>query len=227
LSNQRFLVFIAHVSYCVGGKPEVISAPTASPVEARLSDLEIELAAPEDVGEALELESRPDVEGMDDLEDTPTQYVVDAMGQFLGGVSRYPLLTSHEELRLAQRIERGDLMAKDRLAAPRVTTSLDKAVGSDAEMTLGSLLPADGPEIGEELHLDFQRDRVLDAVATIEEPGQSVIRLRFGLDGEGETKSYAAIGRELELDPEGVRRIEHRVLAQLALHRDIEALHAA
>jgi hypothetical protein len=73
-----------------------------------------------------------------------------------------------------------------------VTTSLDKTVGSDAEMTLDSLLPADGPEIGENLHLDFQRDCVRDAVATIEEPGQSVIRLRFGLDDQGEAKSYAA-----------------------------------
>jgi RNA polymerase primary sigma factor len=348
LPDQPLLVFIAYVSYRVEGKPEVISAPTAAPVKAQFSDLEIELAAPEDIGEVVpELQSPPDLEGMDDLEDTPTQYVVDAMGQFLGGVRRYPLLTPHEELRLAQRIERGDLMAKDRLImhnlrlvvsiakryqastsmslldlvqegavgliraaekydwrrghrfstyatlwirqsigraladkarvirlpvavgqrerklsaahrrlsaelgreptphelaaatglelsdvatfgrAPRVTTSLDKSVGSDAEMTLGSLLPADGPEIGDSLHLDFQRDRVLDAVATIDEPGQSVIRLRFGLDDEGETKSYAAIGRELELDPERVRRIEHRVLAQLALHRDIEALRAA
>jgi RNA polymerase primary sigma factor len=110
---------------------------------------------------------------------------------------------------------------------PRVTTSLDRPIAGDTDATLGSMLPAQGPEVGEALHIEFQRNQVLDAVASVAEPGQSVIRLRFGLDDVCEPKSYAAIGRELELDPERVRRIEHRVLAQLALDRELEALHAA
>src|SRR5262249_23703761 len=108
---------------------------------------------------------------------------------------------------------------------PRVTTSLDRPIAGDTDTTLGSILPAHGPEVGDELHVEFQRNQVLDAVASVAEPGQSVIRLRFGLDNVCEPKSYAAIG--VELDPERVRRIEHRVLKQLALDRDLEALHAA
>jgi RNA polymerase primary sigma factor len=132
---------------------------------------------------------------------------------------------SAEELAVASGLESEHVAAEAR--PPRVTTSLDRPIAGDTDSTLGSMLPAHGPEIGEELHIEFQRNQVLDAVASVAEPGQSVIRLRFGLDNVCEPKSYAAIGRELELDPERVRRIEHRVLKQLALDRDLEALHAA
>jgi RNA polymerase primary sigma factor len=132
---------------------------------------------------------------------------------------------SVEELAAASGLESAHLAARAR--PPRVTTSLDRPVGSDMDATLGSMLPAQGPEVGDELHIEFQRNQVLDAVACVAEPGQSVIRLRFGLNDVCEPKSYAAIGRELEIDPERVRRIEHRVLKQLALDGDLEALHAA
>jgi RNA polymerase primary sigma factor len=130
-----------------------------------------------------------------------------------------------DELASAVGLESADVTSLVR--PPRVTTSLDRPLSGDAEITLGSTLPAPGPEMGEELHIEFRRDQVLDAIALVAEPGQSVIRLRFGLDDQCEPKSYAAIGRELELDPERVRRIEHRVLEQLALDRELEALHAA
>jgi RNA polymerase primary sigma factor len=132
---------------------------------------------------------------------------------------------SAEELAAATGLESMHLAAQAR--PPRVTTSLDRPIGGQMDATLGSILPAQGPEVGDELEIEFQRSQVLDAVAGVAEPGQSVIRLRFGLDDVCEPKSYAAIGRELELDPERVRRIEHRVLKQLAMDRDLEALHAA
>ena len=130
-----------------------------------------------------------------------------------------------EELAAATGVETVHVAAKAR--PPRVTTSLDRPIAGGADATLGSLLAADGPDVGDELHIEFQRDQVRNAVAMVAEPGQSVIRLRFGLDDVCEPKSYAAIGRALELDPERVRRIERRVLAQLALDRELEALHAA
>ncbi len=43
------------------------------------------------------------------------QQTTDAMSLFLQEVRRYPLLTKEEEIDLAQRIERGDMAAKDRL----------------------------------------------------------------------------------------------------------------
>ena len=132
---------------------------------------------------------------------------------------------SADELAAASGLESIHVAAQAR--PPRVTTSLDRPISGERDATLGTILPAQGPEIGEELHIEFQRNQVRDAIASVAEPGQSVIRLRFGLDDVCEPKSYAAIGRELALDPERVRRIEHRVLKQLALDRDLEALHAA
>jgi RNA polymerase primary sigma factor len=288
----------------------------------------------------------PDDEDAEELREHRA-YTVDSISQFLGGVSRYRLLTGPEELAIARRIERGDLTAKEELithnlrlvvsiakryqmsssmtlldlvqegtlgliraaekfdwrrgykfstyatlwirqaiqrgladkarvirlpvaveqrerkvaaahhrlvgelgreptpeevavatglapgdvielaAAPRVVTSLDRTVGADEETTFGALLPADDRDIGEEVNLSFARDQVQGAVETIAEPQRSVIRLRYGLDWNSEPQSYAAIGRQLDLDPERVRRLEERALRQLSRRRDLEALRAA
>jgi RNA polymerase primary sigma factor len=42
-------------------------------------------------------------------------YAVDALDQYLAGATRHRLLTPEEEIELAKRIERGDLVAKERL----------------------------------------------------------------------------------------------------------------
>jgi RNA polymerase primary sigma factor len=286
------------------------------------------------------------VQRIDDL-DERSDYTVDAMAQFLAGVSRYRLLTGAEELELAKRIEQGDLEAKEKLIthnlrlvisiakryqtsshmtlldlvqegalgliratekfdwrrglkfstyatlwirqaiqrgladrgrvirlpaaveqmerkiaaarhrlseelgrdpapselaaatgielarvldviiAPRVVTSLDRPVGDDDETALGSMLATDVRDIDEDLERDFERELVRNAVAAIGEPGQSVIRRRFGLDRDAEPQTYAAIARELQLDTYRVRRLEERALRQLAARRELVALRAA
>jgi RNA polymerase primary sigma factor len=280
-------------------------------------------------------------------EGKPAGYTVDSISQFLGGVSRYRLLTGAQEIAIARRIERGDLAAKDELIthnlrlvvsiakryqmnssmtlldlvqegtlgliraaekfdwrrgykfstyatlwirqaiqrgladkarvirlpvaveqrerkvaaaqhrlvgelgrdptceelaaatglapaevieladAPRIVTSLDRTVGADDETTFGALLPATDRDVGEEVYVSFERAQVQDAVETIAEPQRSVIKLRYGLDFNTEPQSYAAIGRQLDLDPERVRRLEERALRQLSRRRDLEALRAA
>ena len=283
---------------------------------------------------------------IDDL-DERSDYTVDAMAQFLAGVSRYRLLTGAEELELARRIEQGDLEAKEKLIthnlrlvisiakryqtspnmtlldlvqegtfgliratekfdwrrglkfstyatlwirqaiqrgladrgrvirlpaaveqmerkiaaarhrlseelgrdpapeelaaatgielarvldvmiAPRVVTSLDRPVGDDDETALGAMLATEVRDIDEDLERDFERELVRSAVAAIGEPGQSVIRRRFGLDHDAEPQTYAAIARELQLDTYRVRRLEERALRQLAARRELVALRAA
>jgi RNA polymerase primary sigma factor len=327
--------------------------------ESDLSALAVRAGLDEDEVETLhERLEAAGVEVSDDCgkEDVPatsyqngelTHYTVDAMAQFLSGVSRYRLLTGPEELELAKRIERGDLDAKEQLIthnlrlvvsiakryqgvssltlldlvqegtlgliraaekfdwrrgfkfstyatlwirqaiqrgmadrgrvirlpvaveqqerkiaaaegrlarelgreptleevasatglkpaevaeltdAPRVVTSLDRPVGEDEETTLGAMLPAESGDIGEEVLISLEREQVREAVASMAEPGRSVIRLRYGLDGGGEPQSYAAIGRKLKLGADRVRRLEERALEQLAMLREIQALRAA
>ncbi len=52
---------------------------------------------------------------MADVTRTTTAREADALGLFFRQASRYPLLSAAEEVELAQRIERGDLEAKDRM----------------------------------------------------------------------------------------------------------------
>jgi len=309
----------------------------------------------EDVEDLRDRIARAGIEVCDDCgkENVPTtsynngeldSYTVDAMTQFLSGVTRYRLLTGPEELELAKRIEQGDLDAKEKLIthnlrlvvsiakryqvsstmtlldlvqegtlgliraaekfdwrrgfkfstyatlwirqaiqrgladrarvirlpvaieqlerkvaaaerrltvelgreptaeelaaatglevsrvralgdAPRVVTSLDRTVGDDDETTLGAML-ADGRDLGEEVHVSLEREQVREAVAAMAEPERAVIRLRYGLDGE-EPLAYAAIGRQLRLNASTVRQLEKRGLRQLALRRELQALHA-
>jgi RNA polymerase primary sigma factor len=111
--------------------------------------------------------------------------------------------------------------------APRVATSLDRPVGEEEETTLGVLLPATAPEVGEEVHLSLEREQVRRVVAQLGEPERSVIRLRYGLDGDREPQAYTAIGAQLGLSADRVHGIEERALRQLALHRELEGLRAA
>ena len=111
--------------------------------------------------------------------------------------------------------------------APRVVTSLDRSVGEDDETTLGALIPAEAMDFGDEVHISLEREQVRRAVATMAEPERSIIQLRYGLDGDPEPQSYAAIGRKLRLDPGRVRQLEERALTRLARVRELEALHAA
>jgi RNA polymerase primary sigma factor len=274
-------------------------------------------------------------------------YTMDTMAQFLAEVRRHPLLTASEEIELAQRIERGDLEAKDKLvssnlrlvvsvakryqvsrhltlldlvqegilgliraaekydwrrglkfstyatlwirqaiqraldtnarvirlpagvaqqerkvaaarrrlvatlgheptleelagatglrvaqitklaAVPRVVTSLDRPVGDDAETTIGELLPSGIPEPGEEIRVSLEQEHVRRVVDQLGEPERSVIRLRFGLERDRKPSTYAAIGRELGIEPHRVRALEEKALRLLALDRELEELRAA
>lgn len=59
------------------------------------------------------------------------------------------------------------------------------------------------------------------------EPERSVIRLRYGLDGDQEPQTSVAIARALGIDPDLVSRIESRALEELARRRELEAVRAA
>jgi RNA polymerase primary sigma factor len=71
-----------------------------------------------------------------------SHYTVDAMAQFLSGVSRYGLLTGRQELELAKRIEHGDLAAKEKMVTHnlRLVLSIAKRYQGTSNMTLLDLV---------------------------------------------------------------------------------------
>jgi RNA polymerase primary sigma factor len=108
--------------------------------------------------------------------------------------------------------------------APRVVTSLDRSVGQDADATLGELFAAPDADVGEEVVLSLEAEAVRRAVSELEEPDRQVIRLRFGIDDDGEPQTEAAVSRQLGLAKSEVRAIEERALSTLARLRELEAL---
>jgi RNA polymerase primary sigma factor len=111
--------------------------------------------------------------------------------------------------------------------AARAITSLDKPLGTDSEGRLGDLFASESSEPAEELTVSLEEDVLRRAVAQLPEREREVVKRRYGLNGERDPASLAAIGRELGLTRDRVRQIEASALEQLAVNREIEALKVA
>jgi RNA polymerase primary sigma factor len=132
---------------------------------------------------------------------------------------------SEQEVADAAGVSLEDLHALAKAA--RVTTSLDRPVGEEGETSLGELLADSTTEVGDEVIIGLGHEAVRRAVAELPEPDRTVIRLRYGLDGDAQPQTAAAIARQLQLTPERVRAIEERALHELALRRELQALDEA
>jgi RNA polymerase primary sigma factor len=111
--------------------------------------------------------------------------------------------------------------------AARAVTSLDRPVGEEGETSLGELVAGNEPSPEETLHVSLEEDMLRRAVDTLPDRLQEVVKLRYGLNGEGDPKSLDEIGRRLGLTRERVRQLEAEALERLAVNREIEALRAA
>jgi RNA polymerase primary sigma factor len=99
--------------------------------EALTHELETHGAAPEEEEEELEL----------DLSIGTSLYTTDSFQMFLNEAGRYPLLTAAEEVELAKRIEKGDMIAKERMinCNLRLVVSIAKRYQTQG-ITLGDLV---------------------------------------------------------------------------------------
>ncbi|HEX2039877.1 MAG TPA: sigma-70 family RNA polymerase sigma factor [Acidimicrobiales bacterium] len=109
------------------------------------------------------------------------------------------------------------------LEAARVVASIDQPVGEQGETSLGELLPGEGGEFTEAVHLGLQEEDVRRAVAALPEPQRTVVRMRYGL-GTEEPMSVHRVGRELRMGPRRVRDLEAEGLVRLGLRREVDAL---
>jgi RNA polymerase primary sigma factor len=110
---------------------------------------------------------------------------------------------------------------------PRKVTSLERPLGTEGDTELGELLPGSEPGVDEEVEITLREQAVRDVVSDLPEREQTVIRLRFGLDGERDPVSIREAARRLELRPAEVQTIERRALEELALRREMSALREA
>jgi RNA polymerase primary sigma factor len=109
-------------------------------------------------------------------------------------------------------------------AAARSVASLDKPVGEDDSAEFGDLFAAEGRTPDEEVEVELTEKAVRRAVADLPEREQTIVKLRYGLDGDPEPKSLEEIGRIMGITRERVRQLEADALRRLAEWREFEGL---
>jgi RNA polymerase primary sigma factor len=108
--------------------------------------------------------------------------------------------------------------------ASRVVTSLDRPVGEEESTAFGDLLASEGPSTEEEVELTLRESVVRETIETLPERERTIIKMRYGLNGQQDPQPLSRIGRELGITPERVRQIEERALEHLAMARELQAL---
>jgi RNA polymerase primary sigma factor len=108
----------------------------------------------------------------------------------------------------------------------RTITSLERPVGEEGDTELGDLLASEERQPHEEVEIGLRDKTVRAALDQLPEQERTVIKLRYGINGDEPTPLREA-GRMLGLSPERVRRIEHKALARLAEFREVAALSEA
>jgi RNA polymerase primary sigma factor len=116
---------------------------------------------------------------------------------------------------------------RDVRKAPRAVTSLDRPLGSENEGTLGELVAAEGAQPEEELDVSLREEMLRKALGELSDRDREVLRLRYGLNGDGQPHSLEEIGRRLGITRERVRQIEREALARLSVARELKALRDA
>jgi RNA polymerase primary sigma factor len=106
----------------------------------------------------------------------------------------------------------------------RKVTSLERPLGTEGDTELGELLPGREPSPEEEVEVSLRRQAVRAVVSELPEREQTVIKMRFGLNGDVDPVSIREAARRLGVRPAEVQSIERRALAELSLRREISAL---
>jgi RNA polymerase primary sigma factor len=94
--------------------------------------------------------------------------------------------------------------------------SLDSPVGSEDDTNLGDFIEdarAEAP--GEVAIRDLLKAAVDEALADLNERERQVVRLRFGLDDEGQVRTLEEVGKAFGVTRERIRQIESKTLAKL------------
>ncbi|MBD0330351.1 MAG: hypothetical protein ICV64_09655 [Thermoleophilia bacterium] len=108
-------------------------------------------------------------------------------------------------------------------AAARAVTSLDRPLGEGEEGRLGDVFAAEGPTPEEEVSVTLREEALRRAVEGLPEPERSVVRLRYGIDGEP-PQAIEEIARRLSVSRSRVRELETEALERLSLLRELQGL---
>lgn len=103
------------------------------------------------------------------------------------------------------------------LATGQTVASLDAPVGDDGSGSLGDLIVDESGDLGDRLEFAELSATLHEALATLTEREQTIVRMRFGLGTTGEeTFTYAEIASLFGVSAERIRQVERAVLDRLA-----------
>jgi RNA polymerase primary sigma factor len=112
-------------------------------------------------------------------------------------------------------------------AAARAVASLDKPVGDEGDAAFGDLVAHGDGDVEQEVTVSLAEDALRRAIELLPERERSVIKLRYGFDGDPDPKSLDEIGRIMGVTRERVRQIEAQALERLSMERELESIRAA
>jgi RNA polymerase primary sigma factor len=147
------------------------------------------------------------------------QKVLRAERELVAEKERAP--TDHE---IAQKSKLSLKHVREVRAAARAVASLDKPLGDDDSADFGDLFAAEGQTPDEEVEVQLTESALRRAVADLPEREQTIVKLRYGLNGDPEPKSLEEIGRIMGITRERVRQLEAEALRRLAEWREFEGL---
>jgi RNA polymerase primary sigma factor len=109
--------------------------------------------------------------------------------------------------------------------AARAVTSLDRPVG-EGGTSFGELFMSDDPPPEELMEVSLRKEILRRALSELPEREREVVRLRYGLSGNGDPKSVEEVVRRTGIPRDRVRRIESEALARLGRMREMAGLAA-
>ena len=100
------------------------------------------------------------------------------------------------------------------IEAPGDTVSLDRPVGADGDAELQDFVEDETVDPFVQANRTIEREKVLAALALLDQDERQVVTLRFGLDGS-DPWTLTDVGAAMHTTRERVRQIEGRALAKL------------
>ena len=111
--------------------------------------------------------------------------------------------------------------------AARAVTSLDRPIGDEGSGSYGDLFAAEQAGTEEEIEISLREETLRKAIADLPDREQTVLKLRYGMNGDRDPMSLEAIGKELGITRERVRQIEANALETLSMLREVAGLREA
>ncbi len=120
---------------------------------------------------------------------------------------------NHAEL--AHELDVTEDRVRELIDLSRDLVSLDQAVGTDEDASLGDFIADDRATAAEaSVETDLMRRQLHGVLDSLETREAAVVRMRYGLDG-GQPKTLDEIGRAFKLSRERIRQIERETMAKL------------